>query len=115
MNNCVIRDTINLLPLHPACLDVPTAFSPNGDGKNDTWIIFAGDPKNPVEVSTMYPKAIIEVYTRWGTVVYRSEPGYPSPWDGYFHGRSLPLDSYYYIIKRGDGSDPQVGNVTIIR
>ncbi len=115
MNNCVIRDTINLLPIHPACLDVPSAFSPNGDGKNDTWIILAGDPKNPVEVSTMYPRAIIEVYSRWGTVVYRSEPGYPSPWDGSFHGRSLPLDSYYYIIDTKCGSHPVKGVITIVK
>ena len=63
----------------------------------------------------MYPRAIIEVYSRWGTVVYRSEPGYPSPWDGSFHGRSLPLDSYYYIIDTKCGSHPVKGVITIVK
>jgi large repetitive protein len=115
MNNCVIRDTINLLPIHPACLDVPNAFSPNCDGINDTWVILAGDPKNPVHVKDMYPQAIVEVYTRWGTLVYRSGPGYPYPWDGHYHGRPLPLDSYYYILDPKNGLNPLKGIVTIVR
>jgi gliding motility-associated-like protein len=115
MNNCVIRDTIDLLPKHPACLDIPNAISPNGDGINDTWIILAGDPKNPVEVATMYPRAIVEVYTRWGTLVYRSEPGYPTPWDGTLHGRSLPLDSYYYVFDTKCGKHPIKGIITIVK
>jgi gliding motility-associated-like protein len=115
MNNCIVRDTIHLLPVKPACLDIPNAFSPNNDGANDTWVILAGDPKSPVSVMDMYPKGIFEVYTRWGTLVFRSDPGYPFPWDGTYQGRTLPLDSYYYVFDPRDGGNIVKGIVTIVR
>jgi len=115
MNNCVVRDTIDLSPINPACLDIPNAFSPNGDGANDTWVILAGDPRSPVSVMDMYPRGIFEVYSRWGTLVFRSEPGYPVPWDGTYYGRSLPFDSYYYVFDPKDGGNIVKGIVTIVR
>jgi hypothetical protein len=48
--------------------------------------------------------------------VFRSERGYPDPWDGRnMNGKEMPMDSYYYIIDPGDGSDQIEGTVTIIR
>lgn len=103
---CVGSDTIKIL----ACLTeykIPNTFTPNDDGDNDTWkILYLED----------YPNASVEVFDRWGRMVFSAKNGYPSKgWDGISKGKPLPMDSYYYIIKRGDGSDPQVGNVTIIR
>jgi gliding motility-associated-like protein len=113
-NNCRLRDTVNLLPHNQACLDIPNAFSPNGDLINDTWEINAGDPNNPLSVKELYPGARIEVFTRWGTLVYRSDPGYPVPWNGTYQGRQLPLDSYYYVVDTGNGK-PLKGVLTIIK
>ncbi|MCK4701142.1 MAG: gliding motility-associated C-terminal domain-containing protein, partial [Bacteroidales bacterium] len=59
--------------------------------------------------------AIVEIYTRWGKLIFRSDNGYQDFWDGTFKGQELPMDSYHYIIDLGDGSTPIVGSITIVR
>jgi gliding motility-associated-like protein len=81
-------------------------FSPNGDKKNDTWII-----KNIQQ----YPLAKVKVFNRWGNEVFESETGYPKPWDGTFNGDPVPLGAYYYIIDLGSSLTPKSGSVTIVR
>ena len=114
-NSCEVNDTIKVTPRYPACLSVPNVFSPNNDGANDYWDLEAGDPQNPVTIEQMYPRAIIEVFNRWGELMFRSAPGYPVPWDGTYKGRELPLDSYYYVIDPKNGTRPITGIVTIIK
>lgn len=87
-------------------LDIPDAFSPNGDGINDVWNI---------EGIHLYPDAAITVYNRWGQSVWKSDRGYPVPWDGRSRGEELPVDSYHYIIDLHNGSKPIIGAITIIR
>ncbi|KPK79876.1 MAG: hypothetical protein AMS27_17585, partial [Bacteroides sp. SM23_62_1] len=86
---------------------IPNTFTPNGDNVNETW--YFGE-------TTAYPDMEVEIFDRWGRLIYRSERGYPEPWDGKApNGRDLPVDSYYYVIKLNDGSEPMTGIVTIIR
>jgi len=77
-------------------LKISTAFSPNGDGQNDYWVI------NGIE---NYPNAQIMVYNRWGHEVFRAK-GYENNWEGNYQENSqkLPPSSYYYVINLGDGS-----------
>ncbi|MEQ8325077.1 MAG: gliding motility-associated C-terminal domain-containing protein [Vicingaceae bacterium] len=84
---------------------VINGFSPNGDGVNDTWEIpFLKD----------YPNVRVEVYNRWGMVVFESN-GYNQPWDGRLNGELLPGTSYYYVIDLfGDGSDVKTGALSIL-
>jgi gliding motility-associated-like protein len=112
---CFKRDTILLSPKMGACMDIPNAFSPNDDGKNDEWIIYAGKPDENRPLGSIYPKAIVEVFNRWGELIYRSEPGYLHPWNGTYKGRPLPLDSYYYVIDPKNGSRPVSGIITIVK
>lgn len=84
---------------------VPNAFSPNGDGINDTWNI---------EFLESYPGATIEVYNRYGQQVYRSV-GYSKPWDGRYNGSALPFGTYYWLINPKNGRASKNGSVTIIR
>jgi len=105
-NMCTFIDTIEVTLLAETCLRISTLFTPNGDGKNDVWRI---------ESIQLYPNAIVEVYTRWGKLIFRSDSGYKDPWDGTFKGKELPMDSYHYIIDLGDGSTPVVGSITIVR
>ena len=104
----------------PACLDVPSAFSPNGDGFNDTWIIL--NPSDPsVPVATDYPNMIIEVFDRSGQKRWESEPGYSqtveSGWDGRDrNGNILPIDSYYYFVHLNNDTGVVLQDiVTIVR
>jgi gliding motility-associated-like protein len=84
---------------------VPNAFSPNGDGINDTWRI---------QYLESYPGASIEVFNRYGQKVFIST-GYDVEWDGYFNGSLLPIGTYYYIINPKNGRKTITGSVSIIR
>jgi gliding motility-associated-like protein len=84
---------------------VPNTFTPNGDGINDVWTIKA---------LIGYPKCTVDVYTRYGSMVYQSK-GYPKPWDGMFNGTLLPVGTYYYIINPQNGTQALSGSVTILR
>jgi gliding motility-associated-like protein len=105
-NQCTLADSTTLKGVSPICVTVPNAFSPNGDGDNDTWII------HEIEI---YPDVKIEIYNRWGELIYYAPKGYSKPWDGTFRGRELPIDSYYYVIDLNNGRDVLSGNITIIR
>ncbi len=83
---------------------VPNAFSPNGDGLHDTWIIRYLDA---------YPTATLEVYNRYGQTVYK--PGMYKPWDGYINGKPAPVGTYYYIIQPNAGRRPITGFVDLLR
>lgn len=84
---------------------IPTGFTPNGDGQNDTWEILG--------LST-YPEGILTIFNRNGTSVYRTI-GYAKPWNGFFNGKSLPFGTYYYTIDLQDGSKPLSGWVALIK
>lgn len=84
---------------------IPNAFSPNGDGINDTWQIRYLD---------VYPDCVVEVYSRAGQRVFYSV-GYSKPWDGTLNGNPLPIGTYYFIINPKNGRKTETGSVTIIR
>jgi gliding motility-associated-like protein len=106
LNQCSATEYVDLKPVHEACLVIPNAISPNGDLINDVWNI---------EFIEIYPDVEVKVFNRWGESVWRSEKGYPQPWDGRSNGKLLPVDSYHYIIDLNNGSKPIVGNITIVR
>jgi gliding motility-associated-like protein len=87
-------------------LYIPSAFSPNADGLNDTWVI----PN-----SASFPLCEVAVYNRWGEVVFSSK-GYAQPWDGTY--RQMPVDEgvYTYRIVTGPGALDTVyrGKVTVM-
>ncbi|RYY50566.1 MAG: PKD domain-containing protein, partial [Chitinophagaceae bacterium] len=85
--------------------NIPNTFSPNGDGINDKWII---------EYLDTYPNCRVLVFTRAGQKVFESR-GYKTPWNGTMNGKSLPLDTYYYIIEPENGRKPVTGYITIIK
>ncbi|MDR6560248.1 SdrD B-like domain-containing protein [Arcicella sp. BE140] len=85
-------------------VSIPHGFSPNGDGVNDTFVI---DGVNSDE------RAAVEVYNRWGSLVYVSED-YKNDWDARPNtgvsliekGMGLPSGTYFYkvtIYKRATG------------
>jgi gliding motility-associated-like protein len=83
------------------------AISPNNDGYNDTWGI--------LDVVS-YPKAIVQVFNRWGALVFETSGGLNyQPWDGTKNGLDLPVGTYYYIVDLNTGDTPQSGPITIIR
>jgi gliding motility-associated-like protein len=106
LNGCSVKDSVQVKSKTSTCLVIPEAFSPNRDLINDVWNIGNIDA---------YPKVEITIYNRWGQSVWKSEPGYPHPWDGKSNGVNLPIDSYHYLIELHNGSKPIVGEITIVR
>jgi gliding motility-associated-like protein len=87
------------------CLTIWTSFSPDGDGVNDVWNIGHID---------LYPECTVQIFNRWGAQLFESK-GYNQPWNGTWNNKDLPAETYYFVIKLGDGSDAITGTVTIIR
>ncbi|MEZ5069681.1 MAG: gliding motility-associated C-terminal domain-containing protein [Bacteroidales bacterium] len=108
---CISRDTVVVkeCDLQFYFRDIPTAITPGDlNGQNDTWVIHKLEP---------YPQAQIEIFDRWGTMVWKSDVGYSSPWDGRnMNGNPVPMDSYHFVITLSTGSKDRVtGIITVIR
>lgn len=90
---------------------LPNAFSPNGDGTNDRFVISG---LGETEESTL------EVFNRWGTIVYRSQgKQYDNSWDGTSNvgamvsiGKELPNGVYFYVysVKKNVNGSIQTRN-----
>lgn len=104
-NGCVFVDSIQVF--YSPDLDIPTGITPNGDGNNDVWNI---------QYLSEFPNASVQIFNRWGTLLFESNNGYTTPWDGTYKGEALPIGTYYYVI---DVKDPKVkpitGPVTIVK
>jgi gliding motility-associated-like protein len=92
---------------------LPNAFSPNGDGLNDTW---------GIKVFGIVKLSYLRIFNRWGQVVFERSNFYAndpaSGWDGLLKGNKLPSDVYTFIIEViCDNNDlvSQAGNVTLVR
>lgn len=98
---------ITVLPNRPN-IEVPNAFSPNGDGVNDMFVI---------EDITEFPDNKLTIFNRWGNEVYEAQP-YNNNWDGKNkEGKDLPDGTYFYILEINDaeGTPPYTGYVVIHR
>jgi gliding motility-associated-like protein len=84
---------------------VPTAFTPNSDGKNDTWTIPFLDPAF---------EATVNVFNRWGQLVYHTVASNVS-WDGRIRGQPQPSGIYVYLITFKTYDLQLRGTVTLIR
>ncbi|MCJ8165348.1 gliding motility-associated C-terminal domain-containing protein [Pontibacter sp. E15-1] len=81
-------DTTSLVVAVRQQLSIPNAFSPNGDGVNDTWEI--------ANINYL-PEAKVLVYNRWGNVIFE-RTNYRSDWNGTYRGAPLPVSTYFYVI-----------------
>ena len=97
--------TINVQAGQLPPLGIPNAFSPNGDGVNDTWVI--------TNIS-YYPDAQVSVFNRYGHLIYQTQGAY-TPWDGNYDGKKVPFGTYYYIIDTKDNTKKKTGYLTIVR
>lgn len=91
-------------------LIIPSVFSPNGDGINDTWEILGAE---------RYPNIQIQVYDRWGQKVFESiSYGENKFWNGTYKGKLLSTSTYYYVIDLNDSNVSErilKGPVSIVR
>lgn len=89
-------------------LVIPNAFSPNGDGINDTWVI--------TQIGIVYLDNLT-VFNRWGQAVYTTKD-FNTAWNGTMNGKPLPIGTYYYTVQAKDLDGRQFkqsGYITILR
>ena len=104
---CTGTDDV-IINVVPYCVKPLNAFSPNGDGINDTWFITDGNCLKLAEVM---------VYNRYGSKVFESK-NYQNDWNGTYQGKPLPDGTYYYVINYtllNNQLVPVKGDVTILR
>lgn len=88
---------------------MPTAFSPNSDGVNDQFgLLYLRDD---------YVFFKLQVFNRWGELVFRSENA-QEKWNGIYKGKAAPLGVYIFqllIISENGAEELHNGNVTLVR
>ncbi|CAL2059561.1 T9SS type B sorting domain-containing protein [Tenacibaculum sp. 190524A05c] len=75
-------------------LNIPSFFTPNNDGVNDTWSIKGLSP-------TFYSSGNIYIYDRFGTTIAILPPDKPF-WDGIYNGDIAPSNDYWFLISLVD-------------
>lgn len=104
-NGCTRVDTFFVNSSTIDCIDPPNAFTPDGDGYNDTWVL---------DNIQNYEGATIQIFNKWGTLIFESDHNY-EPWDGTYEGNPLPSATYYYVIDLHRESAPYTGPLTIVK
>ena len=84
---CVATSSVTVTVL-AECIVPFKAFTPNGDGFNDKWVLTKGSCTKNIHVL---------VYNRYGSKVYESQ-NYNNDWDGTYKGKPLPDATYYYVV-----------------
>ncbi len=101
---CASQDAVNVKVVDG--IFVPNAFTPNGDGLNDTWSIPYLDPGLNADV---------KIFNRWGQLVYHTSAG-KVLWDGTLNSVPQPAGVYIYVVTFRDNKMPQMkGTLVLIR
>lgn len=88
---------------------VPSAFTPNGDGRNDMF--------KPVAAGVRQVE-LFRIYNRWGQLMYSSSSLSGRGWDGTHNGELQPAGTFVWMIKATDYAGFAIlkkGTVTLIR
>lgn len=105
-NGCQQSDSIDIIVRSHGL--IPTGIYPGSKHYEDqVWFL---------EKAPDYPDILVEVYNRWGELVYMST-GYDNStrvFDGKRNGYYLPAGTYYFVIDFKDGTTPETGSVTIV-
>lgn len=108
-SNCVVDTAFTVACEDEIPVGVNQLLTPNGDGKNDRWVL---------EDLYLYPDHRVRVYNRWGRLVYEASP-YNNDWFGTWEtgrgaGQPLPSATYYYLFDSGLSSvSPSRGFIEI--
>jgi gliding motility-associated-like protein len=112
---CTVADSVTITVIEVRQVYIPTAFSPNDDGRNDTFTIFANTP-NVDRITSL------QIFNRWGGLVFENNDFLPNDisvgWDGRWKGEQLGSDVFTYvaIIRFLDGREiSYMGDIQLVR
>jgi len=104
---CIFSDSVTVIVEKPQ-YNRPNAFTPNGDGSNDTF--------GPVLKGHSFVQ--LEVWSRWGDKVFDSTYEGKNTWDGTINGEDASSDVYVYRVRvrlvNGEEKTDK-GHVTLLR
>ncbi|MBL7771758.1 MAG: gliding motility-associated C-terminal domain-containing protein [Chitinophagaceae bacterium] len=106
---CITIDTIEVK--RDCYLNIPNAFSPDGDGMNDYFM-----PRNLLSSGVTFFR--LTIYNRWGELIYSTTATDGRGWDGKFNGKLQPMGTYVYLVDvifDNFVKKNYQGNVTLIR
>lgn len=106
-SGCMASDTINI-KVNPACNDIyfPTAFTPNGDSKNETF--------GPIGNITAVTNYRFIVYNRWGQVVF-SSTNPAEKWNGKIKGLDPGTNVFVWFARYSfDGAPEKTKKGTVL-
>ncbi len=105
VNGCKASNSMEVKVLYK--MRIPSAFTPNKDGKNDLFRIPPGSSVTLQQFS---------VYDRWGHIIFKTAD-ISKGWDGTYNGLDLAAGTYIYLIKGmlADKELTEKGTVTLIR
>jgi gliding motility-associated-like protein len=86
---------------------LPSAFTPNGDGSNDTLYVKGGP----------FVKMSFRVYNNWGELLFSSDDQ-EKGWDGKYKGQPVPLGVYVWILDvdlYNGQSVRKTGDITVLK
>ena len=92
VNGCGIVSNLVLV------MDYPLFFTPNGDGRHDSW--------NIIGIETQ-PSAKIYIFDRYGKLIKQLSPTSPG-WDGTYQGSNLPTDDYWFVVEYIEPSSGEI-------
>ncbi len=112
-NGCRAEDEIKITVDRTELFFVPNVFSPNGDGNNDFFRIYAGEGVRIIKN--------FEIFSRWGERVFSaanfSSLNPQGVWNGTYGGQSLQAGVFIYtgILVLIDGTEiPFSGTITLL-
>ena len=113
-DDCTASDSVTVNVLKIRDLYAPNAFSPNGDGINDSFTLFGGE----AAVQILH----LRVFSRWGELVFDGQNLLPNDpgagWDGTFLGKEMQPGAFAWFaeVEFLDGEVVFVeGDVTVVR
>ncbi|WP_207510395.1 Ig-like domain-containing protein [Longitalea luteola] len=104
VEGCSNSAGFNLSVIEDFKVDATNVLTPNGDGRNDRWVIRNIDS---------YPDNELKIFDRAGRLVY-SQRNYNNTWDGKVNGHPLAEGTYYYFLSISGGAKTAKGYITII-
>ncbi len=110
---CIATDTIRVTVIDPdelPCIaQLPKAFTPNGDGRNDTYGI-----SNSIVLDGKLIE--FEIFDRWGGRIFFTNSPFDK-WDGTFDGKELNPGVLLYRVRYrcGEEEKTEMGSLTLLR
>jgi gliding motility-associated-like protein len=111
---CIATDSVRIAVIKNRPVYIPNAFSPNNDGPNDLFTVYAGPAVESVQS--------LRVFDRWGNLVFERGEFAPNDesmgWDGRFDGRLMNGGVFVYFaeVRFIDGLVVNFkGDVTLVR